>query len=82
MSTVSAWRSARKNRHSASSCIRTQRKIAPSKVAEMEIARRLDAGNDAHGFDLLILALLHLGAPPSACDRFRSIPPIIQATAK
>src|SRR3954454_4869092 len=31
-STVSAWRSARKNRHSASSCIRTQRRIAPSKL--------------------------------------------------
>ena len=31
-STVSAWRSARKNRHSASSCIRTQRRIAPSRL--------------------------------------------------
>src|SRR6187551_112832 len=31
MSTVSAWRSARKKRHCASSCILTQRRIAPSR---------------------------------------------------
>src|SRR3954468_9812990 len=31
-STVSAWRSARKKRHSASSCMRTQRRTAPRRL--------------------------------------------------